>query len=81
MPFILDNLNKNYSFSELHFQIVQDGEKIKEIFKNEPDILKKITVEFQTVMLENDFGDNDEDSQKVADDCLEVLRKAIALRR
>lgn len=80
MPYILDNLNKNYSFSELHFQIVQDGEKIKEIFKHDPETLKTITVEFQTVEHEYMYGDNDEYSQIVADDCLKML-KEITLKK
>ena len=80
MPFILDNLNKKYSFSELYFQIVQDGEKIKEIFKNDPETLKTITVEFKTMEHEYMYGDNDEYSQIVADDCLKML-KEITLKK
>ncbi len=80
MPFILDNLNKIYSFSELYFHIVQDGEKIKEIFKDDPDTLKTISVEFQTMEHEYMYGDNDEYSQMVANDCLEML-KEITLKK
>jgi hypothetical protein len=80
MPFILDNLNKNYSFYELYFQIVQDGEKIKEIFKDDPEKLKAITLEFNTVNYEYMYGDNDEYSQIVANDCLEML-KEITLKK
>ncbi len=80
MPFILDNLNKIYSFYELYFHIVQDGEKIKEIFKDDPDTLKTISVEFQTMEHEYMYGDNDKYSQMVADDCLEML-KEITLKK
>jgi hypothetical protein len=80
MPFILDNLNKIYSFYELYFHIVQDGEKIKEIFKDDPDTLKTISVEFQTMEHEYMYGDNDEYSQMVANDCLEIL-KEITLKK
>jgi hypothetical protein len=80
MPFILDNLNKIYSFYELYFHIVQDGEKIKEIFKDDPDTLKTISVEFQTMEHEYMYGDNDEYSQMVANDCLEML-KEITLKK
>jgi translation elongation factor P/translation initiation factor 5A len=80
MPFLLDNLNRNYSFTELYHAIVFDGEKIKEIFKDDPDILKTITVEFKTMEHEYMYGDDDEYSQMVADDCLEML-KEITLKK
>ena len=75
MPFLLDNLNRNYSFTELYHAIVFDGNKIKEMFKDDPETLEKIRIEFQTMEYEYMFGDDDEYSQMNADDCLKMLRE------